>query len=148
MTGLAAGTTYTFAVLARDAAGNRSARSAAVEVTTDEGGGTPGASCSVGYRVVGEWPGGFQGEIAVRNTGNAALGPWTLAFAFADGQTVTHMWGGTATQNAGAVSVAPASYTATIPAGGTVTLGFTGQKGGTNTAPAAFRLNGASCATT
>ncbi|MEU1869926.1 cellulase family glycosylhydrolase [Streptomyces sp. NPDC019793] len=147
VTGLAAGTTYTFAVLARDAAGNRSARSAAVEVTTDEGG-APGASCSVGYRIVGEWPGGFQGEIAVRNTGSAALGPWTLAFAFADGQSVTHMWGGTATQNAGAVSVAPASYTATIPAGGTVTLGFTARKGDANTVPTAFSLNGASCATT
>ncbi|MFK4547697.1 mannan endo-1,4-beta-mannosidase [Streptomyces tendae] len=148
VTGLAPGTAYTFAVRARDAAGNRSAASAAVEVTTDEGGGIPGGACSVGYRVVGEWPGGFQGEIAVRNTGSTAVGPWTLAFAFADGQTVTHMWGGTATQNAGAVSVAPASYTATIPAGGTVTLGFTAQKGGTNTAPAAFSLNGAACTTT
>ncbi|CAD55266.1 MULTISPECIES: cellulase family glycosylhydrolase [Streptomyces] len=146
VTGLTAATTYTFAVHARDAAGNRSARSATVEVTTD-GGGTPGGACSVGYRVVGEWPGGFQGEIAVRNTGSAAIGPWTLAFAFADGQTVTNMWGGTATQDAGAVSVAPASYTATIPAGGTVTLGFTARKGDTNTAPAAFRLNGAVCAT-
>ncbi|MFG2319332.1 cellulase family glycosylhydrolase [Streptomyces tendae] len=147
VTGLTPGTAYTFAVRARDAAGNRSTASPAVEVTTDEGGGTPGGACSVGYRVVGEWPGGFQGEIAVRNTGSTAVGPWTLAFAFADGQTVTHMWGGTATQNAGAVSVAPASYTATIPAGGTVTLGFTAQKDGNNTAPAAFRLNGAACAT-
>ncbi|MGW7566064.1 cellulase family glycosylhydrolase [Streptomyces tendae] len=148
VTGLTPGTAYTFAVRARDAAGNRSAASPAVEVTTDEGGGTPGGACSVGYRVVGEWPGGFQGEIAVRNTGSTAVGPWTLAFAFTDGQAITNMWGGTATQNAGAVSVAPASYTATIPAAGTVTLGFTAQKGGTNTAPAAFSLNGATCATT
>ncbi|MEU6447088.1 cellulase family glycosylhydrolase [Streptomyces sp. NPDC046979] len=145
VTGLTAGTAYTFAVYARDAAGNRSARSATVDVTTDEGG-TPGAACSVGYRIVGEWPGGFQGEIAVRNTGTAAIAPWTLAFAFADGQTITNMWGGTATQNAGAVSVAPASYTATIPAGATVTLGFTAGKGAANTAPAAFRLNGSDCA--
>ncbi|WP_432100305.1 cellulase family glycosylhydrolase [Streptomyces sp. WAC 04229] len=145
VTGLTPGTAYTFAVYARDAAGNRSARSATVDVTTDEGG-TPGAACSVGYRVVGEWPGGFQGEIAVRNTGTAAIAPWTLAFAFTDGQTITHMWGGTATQNAGAVSVAPASYTATIPAGATVTLGFTAGKGAANTAPAAFRLNGSDCA--
>ncbi|MEU9523430.1 cellulase family glycosylhydrolase [Streptomyces sp. NPDC048224] len=148
VTGLTAATRYTFAVYARDGAGNRSARSATVEVTTGEGGGTPGGACSVRYRIVGEWPGGFQGEITVRNTGTAAVGPWRLAFAFADGQTVTNMWGGTATQNAGAVSVAPASYTATIPAGGTVTLGFTGQKGAVNTAPAAFSLDGAACATT
>ncbi|AQS65900.1 cellulase family glycosylhydrolase [Streptomyces pactum] len=148
VTGLTAGTAYTFAVYARDAAGNRSARSATVDVTTDEAGGTPGTTCSVGYRVVGEWPGGFQGEIAVRNTGTAPVGPWTLAFSFADGQTITNMWGGTPTQNAGAVSVAPASYTSTIPAGGTVTLGFTGARGGTNTAPGVFSLNGTACATT
>ncbi|MFE0808631.1 cellulase family glycosylhydrolase [Streptomyces sp. NPDC058848] len=146
VTGLTAGTAYTFAVYARDAAGNRSARSATVDVTTREGGGTPGATCAVTYRVVGEWPGGFQGEIAVRNTGAAPLGPWTLAFTFPDGQTVTNMWGGTPTQTGGAVTVAPAPYTATIPAGGTVTLGFTAGKGAANTAPAVFSVNGNACA--
>ncbi|MEU6105514.1 cellulase family glycosylhydrolase [Streptomyces flaveolus] len=144
VTGLTPGTAYSFAVRARDAAGNRSARSATVSVTT----GRSAATCSVGYRVVGEWPGGFQGEITVRNTGATPLGTWTLAFAFADGQTITNMWGGTPTQHAGAVSVAPASYTSTVPAGGSVTLGFTAGKGATNTAPTAFSLNGAVCATT
>jgi mannan endo-1,4-beta-mannosidase len=148
VTGLTPGTAYSFAVRARDAAGNRSARSATVNVTTGKGGGTPGATCSVGYRVVGEWPGGFQGEITLRNTGAAPLGTWTLAFAFADGQTITNMWGGTPTQHAGAVSVTPASYTSTVPAGGSVTLGFLAGKGAANTAPTAFTLGGAACATT
>ncbi|GGR10246.1 cellulase family glycosylhydrolase [Streptomyces aurantiogriseus] len=147
LTGLTADTAYTFAVYARDAAGNRSPRSATVNVTTDEGGGTPGASCSVGYRVVGEWPGGFQGEIALRNTGTAPVNGWTLVFAFANGQTINNMWGGTPTQTGGTVSVIPASYTSTIPAGGSVTLGFIAAKGATNTAPASFTLNGSACAT-
>jgi mannan endo-1,4-beta-mannosidase len=143
LTGLTPDTTYTFAVHARDAAGNRSARSATVSVTTDE---AAGVACSVGYRAVNEWPGGFQGEIVIRNTGTTTLSGWNLAFTFADGQTVTNMWGGTATQNAGAVTVSPASYTSTIPAAGSVTVGFTGSKGATNTAPTSFRLNGAVCA--
>lgn len=147
LTGLTADTAYTFAVYARDAAGNRSTRSATVNVTTDEGGGTPGAACSVGYRVVGQWPGGFQGEIAVRNTGTAPISGWTLAFAFPDGQTVSTMWGGTPTQTGSTVSVAAASYTSAVPAGGTVTVGFIGAKGTTNTAPTAFTLNGTACAT-
>ncbi|MEU9593701.1 cellulase family glycosylhydrolase [Streptomyces sp. NPDC048193] len=142
VTGLTPDTAYSFAVRARDAAGNRSARSATASVTT----GGSAAACSVGYRVVGEWPGGFQGEITVRNTGAAPLGGWTLAFAFADGQTITNMWGGTPTQRGGAVSVVPASYTSTVPAGGSVTLGFTAGKGATNTAPTAFSLDGAACA--
>ncbi|WLW57073.1 cellulase family glycosylhydrolase [Streptomyces sp. YU58] len=144
LTGLTADTAYTFAVYARDAAGNRSARSATVNVTTDD---APTGTCSVGYRVVGEWQGGFQGEIAVRNTGTAAVTGWKLGFTFADGQTVTNMWGGTATQSGGTVSVTPASYTNTITVGGSVSVGFIGTKGATNAAPTAFTLNGAPCTT-
>lgn len=145
VTGLTADTAYTFAVYARDAAGNRSARSATVSVTTDEGGTTPAGRCSVGYRIVGQWPGGFQGEITIRNTGTGAIDGWTLGFAFANGQTVTNMWGGTPSQTGGSVRVAPASYTSTIAANGSVTVGFTGSQSGTNAAPAAFTLNGAAC---
>ncbi|MET7703286.1 cellulase family glycosylhydrolase [Streptomyces sp. NPDC005485] len=148
VTGLTADTAYTFAVYAHDAAGNRSARSATVNVTTDKGSSTPGTACSVGYRVVNEWPGGFQGEIALRNTGTATLNGWTLAFSFANGQTVSNMWGGTPTQTGGTVSVVPAAYTSTITAGGSVTVGFIGAKGATNTAPTAFTLNGTSCTAT
>ncbi|MCG7524519.1 cellulase family glycosylhydrolase [Streptomyces sp. OfavH-34-F] len=146
VTGLTADTAYSFAVYARDAAGNRSARSAAVGVTTDEAPTTPAGSCTVGYKVVGQWPGGFQGEITIRNTGSAAIDGWTLGFDFADGQTITNMWGGTPTQSGGSVSVAPASYTATIAPNGTVTVGFTGSQNGSNTVPAAFTLSGAACA--
>lgn len=145
VTGLTAGTAYSFAVYARDAAGNRSARSAAIAVTTDEGGTAPAGSCSVGYKVVGEWPGGFQGEITIRNTGASAIDGWTLGFDFANGQTITNMWGGTPTQTGGSVSVVPASYTSAIAANGSVTVGFTGGQSGTNTAPAAFTLSGAAC---
>jgi mannan endo-1,4-beta-mannosidase len=147
VTGLTADTAYTFAVYARDAAGNRSDRSATVNVTTDEDSGTPGAGCSVGYRIVNEWSGGFQGEITIRNTGTTTISGWTLAFAFSNGQTVTNMWGGAPTQDGGTVSVAPASYTSTIPADGSVTVGFTAGKGSTNTAPTAFTLSGTTCAT-
>ncbi|MFF9623037.1 cellulase family glycosylhydrolase [Streptomyces griseosporeus] len=148
VTGLTPETAYTFAVYARDAAGNRSARSTAVTVATAKDTGTPGAGCSVGYRVVGEWPGGFQGEITLRNTGTTAVNGWTLAFTFPSGQTVTNMWGGTPTQSGAAVTVAAASYTAAIPAAGSVSVGFTGTKGTTNTAPTSFTLNGKTCTTT
>ncbi|MDT0345887.1 cellulase family glycosylhydrolase [Streptomyces litchfieldiae] len=144
VSGLSVGTAYTFAVYAKDAAGNRSARSATVNVTTQTGGGTP-AACSVGYRVVGEWNGGFQGEIVIGNTGSSTISNWTLAFSFANGQTITNMWGGTAAQSGGSVTVTPASYTASIPAGGSVTVGFTGTKGATNAEPAEFTLSGGLC---
>jgi mannan endo-1,4-beta-mannosidase len=147
VTGLTADTAYTFAVYARDAAGNRSVRSATVKVTTGKDDGTPGRGCSVGYRVVNEWPGGFQGEIVLRNTGTTRIDGWTLAFTFADGQKVTNMWGGTPSQDGGKVSVSPASYTSTVPAKGSVTVGFTAARGSTNTAPTTFTLDGSACAT-
>lgn len=143
---LSADTTYTFAVYARDAAGNRSPRSATITVTTEEGTGVPGAGCSVAYRGTNEWPGGFQGEITIRNTGGAAVSGWTLGFAFPAGQTISNMWGGTPTQSGASVTVAAASYTSTIPAGGSVTVGFTGTTATANPAPTAFTLNGIACA--
>jgi mannan endo-1,4-beta-mannosidase len=142
VTGLTADTAYTFAVYARDAAGNRSARSATVNVTTAK---APSVGCSVGYRIVGTWPGGFQGEIAIRNTGATAISGWKLGFAFANGQTIANMWGGTSTQSGDTVSVVPADYTSTIPAAGSVTVGFLGNAGTTNAVPTAFTLNGSAC---
>ncbi|CAM5613691.1 cellulase family glycosylhydrolase [Streptomyces griseomycini] len=143
VTGLAPATSYTFAVYARDAAGNRSQRSATVAVTTSSGG-TTGA-CEVGYRVTGEWPGGFQGEVTVRNTGDSAVNGWTLRWTFPGGQRITNLWGGTPAQDGSEVSVTAASYTATIPASGSVTLGFTASRSDANPIPTAFSLNGATC---
>jgi mannan endo-1,4-beta-mannosidase len=143
VTGLAPATSYTFAVYARDAAGNRSQRSGTVAVTTSSGG-SP-AACGVVYKVTGQWPGGFQGEIVVRNTGTSAINGWTLRWTFPDSQRVTNLWGGTATQEGAAVTVTSAPYTASIPAAGSVTLGFTASRGTANPSPTAFALNGAAC---
>ncbi|GAB2851863.1 cellulase family glycosylhydrolase [Streptomyces deserti] len=143
LTGLAPATSYTFAVYARDAAGNRSQRSGTVTVTTAPGGSS--AVCGVRYRVTNEWTGGFQGEIVLRNTGSSAINGWTLRWTFPDSQRITNLWGGTATQSGSEVTVTSASYTAAVPASGSVTLGFTATKGAANPGPTAFTLNGASC---
>ncbi|MFJ8532246.1 cellulase family glycosylhydrolase [Streptomyces sp. NPDC093591] len=143
VTGLTPATAYTFAVYARDAAGNRSPRSGTVTVTTSSGG-SP-ATCGVAYRVTNEWPGGFQGEVVIRNTGSSAINGWTLRWTFPDSQRISNLWGGTATQSGAEVSVASASYTATIAPAGSVTLGFTATKGSTNPIPTAYTLNSSAC---
>jgi len=147
VTGLTPSTAYTFAVYARDAAGNRSARSATVSVTTSASGGTGPGACGVTYQVTGSWSGGFQGQIDIHNTGTTALNGWTLTFTFTAGQIITQMWGGTPAQSGGKVTVTPADYTSSIPAGGSVTLGFLGNQGSTNPAPTDFTLNGDTCMT-
>jgi hypothetical protein len=45
------------------------------------------------------------------------------------------------------VTVTPADYNSSIPAGGSVTLGFLGNQGSTNPAPTGFTLNGGTCTT-
>ncbi|WP_331449756.1 cellulase family glycosylhydrolase [Streptomyces prasinus] len=143
LTGLAPETSYTFAVYARDAAGNRSPRSGTVRVTTSSGGSQ--GSCAVAYRVTNQWPGGFQGEVVIRNTGGTGIHGWTLDWSFPGAQRITNMWGGTPVQTGPEVSVASAPYTASIPAAGSVTLGFTATTTDGNPGPSAFTLNGAAC---
>lgn len=146
ITGLSASTTYTFAVYARDAAGNRSTRSGTVNVTTQSGGGDTGA-CAVTYKVTGQWQGGFQGDVKIANTGTTAVNGWTLRWTWANGQTVSQSWGATTSQSGAALSATNVSYTGNIPVSGSVSFGFIGSWNGTNPVPTSFTLNGASCTT-
>ncbi len=84
VSGLAASTSYTFTVRARDAAGNTSAASNAVSVTTDAGGG--GGGGTAGDRVVGyytEW-GVYQRNYHVKNidTSGSAANVNVINYAF------------------------------------------------------------------
>ncbi|MGX7828651.1 cellulase family glycosylhydrolase [Actinokineospora sp. 24-640] len=143
VSGLSASTAYTFAVYAKDRAGNRSARSATVSVTTT--GGNPTGSCAVTYRVTNQWQGGFQGDITVRNTGTAAVSGWALRWSFANGQTVSQAWNATASQSGTQVTATNVAWNGGIAPGGSTGFGFIASWNGSNTAPTAFTLNGASC---
>ncbi|WP_432988469.1 endo-1,4-beta-xylanase [Dactylosporangium sp. CA-233914] len=87
----------------------------------------PAGSCTATYKIVGSWPGGFQGEVNV--TGKTG---WTVTWTFANGQTISQLWGGTVTQSGASVTVKPASWNATPPA----TFGFLASWNGTNAIPA------------
>lgn len=155
LTGLRPHSGYDFTVYAIDTDGNHSPTAPHVYVHTTD---VPATDCSVGYHLVGEWPlgtgqgEGFQAEITVPNPGTTPVSGWTLAFEFTDrsfgGMTVTGMWGGAYTETAEhLVTVTPAGYTSTIPAGGSVTIGLMGTERSTNLAPPYFTLNGTICAT-
>ena len=64
------------------------------------------SGCTVAYTVSNQWPGGFQGDLKITNTGNA-LTSWTVGFAFPDAnQKVSQGWNATFTQSGSAVTVA------------------------------------------
>ena len=74
--------------------------------------------------MVGSWNGGYQADVAVRNTGTAPTSGWTVRFSFAGGQTVASAWNATLTQTGQQVVATNASYNASIPAGGTTSFGM------------------------
>ena len=96
------------------------------------------AACSASYSVTSSWPGGFQGQVVVKDTGGAALSGWNLGWTFPGNQKISSLWNGSLTQSGAAVTVANASYDGSIPAGGSVTVGFTATYSGSNTAPASI----------
>lgn len=142
---LTPGTTYTFAVRAVDDAGNVSALSESLTLTTPT---QAVPACSVRYRVVTQWPGGYQAEVAVANGGPAAVDGWTLTWTLSAGQRIGSIWGAELVGVVdGVATVRNAGYTARIPAGGSVTFGMTGTGSAGDAPPSDFRLNGAACGT-
>jgi cellulase/cellobiase CelA1 len=109
------------------------------------GGGAPPTGCRVSYRP-NSWPGGFTADVAVTNTGATPIDGWSLAFALPAGQTVSNAWNAAITPTSGTVAARNLSYNASIPPGGSQSFGFQGSYSGTFARPAAFSLNGTSCA--
>jgi len=97
----------------------------------------PSGGCSATYRITGQWTGGFQGEVTVKNTGTAATRTWTVGWTYAAGQTVTQFWNGTGSQSGTAVTVKDAGYNGALAGGASATFGFLGSyTGAGNPVPA------------
>jgi glucuronoarabinoxylan endo-1,4-beta-xylanase len=147
-TGLAAATIYYYLVEAVDSDGT-SAASAQVSATTRSASSSGSATCTVNYTITPQNAGSFGATIAIENQGTTAVSNWTLAWSFANGQTISSSWNGTATQSGANVTVSEQSGQAweNIPAGGTYSgFGFNGTWNGiTNSVPTAFSLNGTAC---
>lgn len=144
VTGLTPDTAYTFAVRARDAAGNVSPASASLTVRTAA---TSAGTCKVGYTISSSWPGGFTANVTVTNTGKTAVDKWKLAFDFADaGQRVTQGWSATWAQSGKSVTADSLSWNGHLNPGTSTGIGFNGAWSGQNPVSAAFTLNGQKCA--
>ena len=84
-----------------------------------------GGTCSLTSSITNSWPGGYQLQLTVTDTGAAALTGWTAGFSFADtAETITSSWNATVTQTGTQVSAANASYDGSIPARGSTTFGL------------------------
>lgn len=90
-------------------------------------GGTPGVSLavpSVSYEIHQKWNGGFVADMTVVNDSPVRIDDWSLSFSFPGNQRIDYLWGGTVKQSGTAVAVTAAEWSKTIPAGGSVKIGF------------------------
>jgi len=100
-------------------------------------------ACTATYHQDNAWQGGFQGSLTVKNTGTGTLNPWAATWTWPSGVTLGSGWNATVTQSGTTVTAAAPSYASSLAAGASVTIGFTAN--GTASAPAAVKLNGATC---
>lgn len=103
-------------------------------------------SCKADYSLTNSWAGGLQGQVVLTNTGTGAISPWTLTWTFPGDQKIGSMWTATYTQSGEQITATNEPYNATIAAGGSVTIGFTGTFTSSDASPTAFSVNGTACA--
>jgi cellulase/cellobiase CelA1 len=90
----------------------------------------PSSGCSAAYSVVSSWPGGYQAQVVVTNTGSGTLNGWQLGWKFPGNEDITNLWNGTYTQSGTQVTVNNASYDGALAPGATATVGFTANGSG------------------
>jgi chitodextrinase len=147
VTGLTAGTSYTFTVKAADAAGNVSPASNAVTTSTaSPPPPPPPGTLAATFTKTSDWGNGFVAEYAIRNDGSTTVTGWKLEFDLPATETVTSAWSGKLSSSGNHYVLTDEDWTRTIAPGATVTVGFQGAYSGAFTAPAGCRINGQSCA--
>ena len=97
--------------------------------------GPAGAGCAAAYKVTNSWPGGFQREVSITNTGTSTTKGWTLGWTFPDGQTISQLWNGAYTQSGATVRVTNVDWNGALAPGQSATVGFLASYTGTNNAP-------------
>ncbi len=91
--------------------------------TTTPSGGT--GKCTLTSSVVNSWPGGYQLQLTVSNTGTAPATGWTASFMFADtAETIASSWNATVKQTGAQVTATNASYNGSVAAGASTTFGL------------------------
>jgi lysophospholipase L1-like esterase len=86
-------------------------------------------------KIVVAQTGGFQDEVAIRNSSSSPATGWTATFTFPAGQQITQAWNATATQTGATVTARNATWNGNLAAA-TTSFGFTASSTGSNLNPA------------
>lgn len=108
---------------------------------------TQAQNITVQYATTGDWGSGFQGQITINNGTAQAINGWTLAFDF--DRSLNSVYDATVLSHTGTrYTVKNVGFNNTIPAGGSVSFGFTGSPGNVTKPPTNYVLNGISLSRT
>ncbi|UOE43682.1 glycoside hydrolase family 6 protein [Agromyces larvae] len=102
-------------------------------------------TCAIEYLVHGTWPGGFNTQIWVKNTGTTAINGWELEWAFRGDLGVGNGWSADWSQQGSVVTASSLAWNAALAPGARTTIGFIGNGADPATVPWLFELNGAPC---
>ncbi|WP_405092805.1 cellulose binding domain-containing protein [Micromonospora sp. NBC_01392] len=80
--------------------------------------------CTATWRIAGQWPGGFQAEVTVRNTGAVSIPSWVVRFALTGGQQITQAWSAQVAQGGTAVTARSATWNGALAPGAEATFGL------------------------
>ena len=86
---------------------------------------TPGpGGCVAGYQVVSTWPGGFQADVTVSNTGSTSTKSWYVSWSLPSGQSISQVWNGSLTMSGSTATVTNAAYNGTVAPGAGTSFGL------------------------
>ncbi|MFI6763144.1 cellulose binding domain-containing protein [Micromonospora sp. NPDC050417] len=95
----------------------------------------PIGGCTATYRVIGQWQGGFQAEVTVRNGSTGTFAGWAAHWSFGAGQQISQSWNAVVSQSGTNVSARNVGWNGNLAPGATATFGFIANWNGTNPAP-------------
>jgi hypothetical protein len=100
-----------------------------------------GSPATISFTNTNDWGSGFNGDVAIRNTGTGAVRGWKLQFTFS-GQ-ISSIWNATIVSHTGSTYIVQgASWNSDIAAGQTIDFGFSASPGGTAAVLSSFALSG------
>ena len=135
--GLNPSTAYSFAVLAFDAKGNTSPRSAAGIMTTLAT--TTTITCKIQLNVYGGPS--FSATLTLLNSTSTAINGWTVGFSLAATATTGSVFSAVLTRTGSTGTLTPLVWDSVIQPGGQFAVGFSGS----GAIPADFAANGTPC---
>ncbi|MFJ9559262.1 lytic polysaccharide monooxygenase [Streptomyces fuscichromogenes] len=94
----------------------------------------PPGTCTATRTTTNSWPGGYQSEVTVTNSGDVAMLGWMVDWTLPGGQSVASLWNGNATYSGQGVMVHNADWNGSLSPGQSTTFGYVVQGDGGDSA--------------